>query len=201
MLGSVTANRRVLRRVLRVEATRQATWLLGHPANQAWLRRHPRLDAGAWTRGLERMTTDGHGPLRLALETRPLEVLRLGTAVGSCLSVGSYNADTAVAVMVDVNKQAIFARRPDGTFVARQVVAISEDDRLVFFPVYPLGAPAAVKDAFHDYDLRFADALGLAPYREQGDDEYRIATILVREFYDDGPWDRFVVTDTEPSTA
>jgi hypothetical protein len=193
MVGTIDTNRRILRRVLRVEPAARRDFLLAHPANRAWLRKHPRVDAALWTHGIEQAARDGHGPLRLAIETEPLAVLRLGTEVGSCLSVGGCWADSAVAVMVDVNKQVIFARRPDGTFVARQLVALGEDERLVFFPVYPLSAAAEVNDAFHRYDLAFAAALGLQPFEQRGDDTYDIAPVLARAFYDDGPWDRFAV--------
>ena len=66
-------------------------------------------------------------------------------------------------------------------------MAIAEDDRLVFFPVYPLGVTEGVSDAFQEYDLAFAAALGLEPLRGG---EYAIASIVARKFYDDGPWDR-----------
>jgi hypothetical protein len=97
--------------------------------------------------------------------------------------------------MVDVNKQVIFARRADGSFIARQLVAISEDDRLVFFPVYPLAASKSVKDAFYEYDVSLAATLGLQPFRGPSEKEYVIARVLAWYFYDDGLWDRFVDGD------
>jgi predicted RNA-binding Zn-ribbon protein involved in translation (DUF1610 family) len=110
-------------------------------------------------------------------------------------ALGGACDDSAVAVMVDVNKQVIFARRADGSFIARQIVAISEDDRLVFFPVYPLAASKAVKDAFYEYDVSLAAALGLPPFRGPSEKEYTIARVLAWYFYDDGLWDRFIDDD------
>ena len=195
MLGSVDTNRRILRRVLQVQPAARREFLLAHPANRAWLRKHPRVDAALWTHGIEQAARDGRGPLRLAIETEPLAVLRLGTEVGSCLSVGGCWADSAVAVMVDVNKQVVFARRPDGTFVARQLVALSEDERLVFFPVYPFDGRGRGEGGFPPvrHGLR-------GPRWGSAVREARRATIRTRSprcsaraFYDDGPWDRFQV--------
>jgi hypothetical protein len=196
MLGSVRTSRRLLRRLLRVPPSSRRGFLVEHPANRAWLRRHSAVDPGRWSEGVvhsRELPDIGH--VRLAIETDPLEVLRLGTEVGSCLAVGGSCEDSALAVMVDVNKQVVFARRADGAFIARQLVAISEDDRLVFFPVYPLAAPKAVKDAFYEYDVRLAAALGLPPFREPSEKEYTIASVLAWYFYDDGLWDRFVDDD------
>jgi hypothetical protein len=151
-----------------------------------------------WTRGLERTVEWAGQPCTLALETEPLAVLRLGTEVGSCLSVGGCNNDSAVAVMADVNKQVVFARRRDGTFLARQIVAVTEDDHLLFHPVYPLAVPEPLKDAFHAYDLALAEALGLRPFEQRGLAEYTVADILIRHTYDDGPWVRFVFEDAAP---
>jgi hypothetical protein len=191
MLGAVRRNRRLLRRVLRVPPDARRAFLLDHPANQAWLRKHPRLSADLWARGFERSFEHQGRSIRLAIEPDPMKVLRLGTEVGSCLSVGGGCAFSAVAVMADVNKQVVFARDAAGTFVARQVVAIAEDDRVVFFPVYPASATEAVKAAFFQYDVGLASALGLEPYRSDHGEPYSIALVLAGEFYDDGPWDRF----------
>jgi hypothetical protein len=193
MLGSVRTNRRLLRRLLTVPPSARRRFLAEHPANRAWLRRHSAVDPEIWSEGVvhSREVPD-IGRVHLAIETDPLEVLRLGTEVGSCLAVGGACEDSAVAVTVDVNKQVVFARRGDGTFIARQLVAISEDDRLVFFPVYPPAASKAVKDSFYEYDVSLAAALGLAPFRGPSEKEYAIERVLAWYFYDDGLWDRFV---------
>jgi hypothetical protein len=115
----------------------------------------------------------------------------MGTEVGSCLSLGGSWEDSAIANMADVNKQVVFARRQNGAFVARQLVAITEDDRLVFFPVYPRSTAEAIQRSFYEYDLSLAGAMGLAAVRGPVDAEYTIAHILARCFYDDGLWERF----------
>jgi hypothetical protein len=188
MLGSMWRNRRLLRRVLRIPQAEREAFLEKHPANRAWLARHPTVGAETWRAGIvEVAELPDQQRLTLAFERDPMEVLRMGTRVGSCLSVGGCNSASAVAVMADVNKRVIFARDGNGAFVARQLVAIADDDRLVCFPVYPLGIGAAVADAFERYDRALAASLQIAIHRGPEDD-YRIAEVLAGGFYDDGAW-------------
>ncbi len=191
MLGTTHPNRRLLRRVLRLPASARREFLEGHARSRAWLARHPRLDATLWARGprLEVATGDGR-PVRVEMEPDPMEVLRMGTRVGSCLSLGGICSGSAVAAMADVNKRLVVAHDERGTFVARQLVAVAEDDQLICFPVYPLGAAAAVQDAFERYDRELAGALGLA-LCTGGD--YEVAEILSRYSYDDGIWERLLI--------
>ena len=192
MLASVGLNRRLLRRVLRVPTADREEFLERHPANRAWLARHPRVDAVSWRTGLVQVADlpDGRR-LRLEVEGDPLEVLRMGTRVGSCLSVGGCFSSSAIAVMADANKRVVFARDASGAFVARQLVAVAEDDRLVFFPVYPLRAGEPVEEAFERYDRALATALGLEIH--SGEADYHVAEILGRDFCDDGAWRRLTV--------
>ncbi len=193
MLGSVERGRRALRRLLALPDTERAGHVLGHPANAVWVRRHPRVDVASWMTGIVRsVDVPEHGRVRLAAEHDPLEALRLGTEVGTCLSIGGINVDSAVAAALDVNKRVVFARRGDGRVVARQLVAISEDDRVVFRTVYPENSGAALQDAFYEYDLALCANLGLEPV---GGGDWRVASIVTRDDYDDGIWDRFMSED------
>ncbi len=196
MLQFSDRNRRGLRRLLQAIADGKppAEYLLGHPATQAWLRRHPRVDAAKWTRGINfALRVRGVGDLDLAVEQDPIEALRLGTYVGTCLGVGQICAYSAAAVVLDVNKQVVYARNARGRVVARQLVALSEDDRLVCFEVYPESTSDDVKGAFLEFDLRFAEALGLPLYEEEEGDmrTSEIAHLLSQEWWDDSVWDVF----------
>ena len=46
---------------------------------------------------------------------------------------GTADPTGAVAIVLDVNKQVLYARNHRGAVVARQVVALAEDERLVCF--------------------------------------------------------------------
>jgi len=202
MLGSLYRNRRLLRRVLRVAPPERRRFLDEHPTSRNWHARHPRIDPSLWRDGLivEESLADGRR-VRLAFETDPAEVLRLGTHVGSCLSVGGICSGSAVAVMVDANRRVVFARDARATFVARQQVAITEDERVYCFPVYPLGVPDEVAAMFEHYDVRLAAALGLELERD-GQREVHIAPILAGTSYLDALWPRLAPSArTDPVAA
>ena len=169
-----------------------------HPANRAWLARHPQLTVPAWLAGIELpRECAGKGLVTLSLETDPLEALRLGTYVGSCLGVGGDFTYSAAATVLDINKQVIFARDAEGRFLARQIVAISDDGELVCFEVYPRSGPA-MQQLFIDYDRAFATAIGTTVLTETGDgDEERgdVSRILSQGWHDDGVWSLAVDED------
>lgn len=79
--------------------------------------------------------------------------------------------------------------------IARQLVAISNDDRLVCFSVYPHSASKEIQTRFRDYDRAFAGALGIPLYEPvEGDDGYEVDTVLSVYWWDDGSWD-FQIAD------
>ena len=129
----------------------------------------------------------------MSIERDPLEVLRLGTYVGSCLGNGGAFVDSAAAVVLDVNKLVVYARNGRGAVIARQLVAFSEDDTLVCFHVYPLASGSAVKAAFAEFDRLLAAALGIPI---QGDGEYEIANLVSHDWWDDGHWQLLEPTES-----
>jgi hypothetical protein len=181
MLAGLHRSRRGLRRFL----SRGCPARPAHPANAAWLRRHPRLDVAAWMHGLVReVDVRGHGTVRLAVEREPLEALRLGTHTGTCLGLGGSWLDAAAAFVLDVNLQVVFARREDGHVLGRQALAVTDTDELAVGTVYPGNAPAEVTWAFLSYDLELSDRLGL-PLAAR---DHELRPIVSREYYDDGVW-------------
>jgi hypothetical protein len=162
-------------------------WLEAHPANRLWFRRHPRVDPRTWREGvsLER-DTGARGALTWSIEQNPLEALRLGSLVGSCLGVGGLCDYSAAAAVLDANKRVVYARDAKGAVVARQLLAISRDGRLVCFGVYPQPAPEPIAAGFRKYDARLARALRL-PLAREGE-PYEIEPVLAAAFWDDGLW-------------
>jgi hypothetical protein len=187
MANVIDRNRRGLRRFLSRYLAGERDWLIRHPATQQWFRRHPRINPAIWLSGIS-LTAEipPHGSVQIRLETEPLEALRLGTYVGSCLSVGGLCDYSAATVVLDVNKQVLYAVDSKGTILARQLVAISEADELVTFYVYPLRTSEHLKTLFREYDLRLAAALGIPLANLKND--YDIASILSQDFWDDGAW-------------
>lgn len=189
MLHHVDVHRRQLRRMLTATLAGDTEWKLRHPRTQEWLARHPKLDRDVWLAGIEtRGEIEGIGEVRLAIESDPLEALKLGTYVGSCLGRGGRLEYSAAAVVLDVNKQVVYARDKRGSVVGRQLLAISEADELVCFYVYGT-AKIELEPLFRDYDQKLAARLGIPLFGERDPDEdYEIAHILSREWWDEPPW-------------
>jgi hypothetical protein len=188
MLGDVNVHRRQLRRMLAASLSGDPGWRLRHPRTQEWFTRHPKLAREVWLEGVEmRGEVVGVGEVRLAIETDPLEALKLGTYVGSCLARGGYLEHSAAAVVLDVNKQVVYARDQRGSVVGRQLIAISEADELVCFRVYGTVKTDLLEPLFGEYDRTFAARLGLTLFVDAAA-EYEIATILSHDWWDDSAW-------------
>ena len=184
VMGWADENRRGLRKFLKAHGAGNHDYLVRHPATVEWYRRHPAVDRGVWENGVQ---FDKEG-IRIEVERDPFEMLKLGTYVGSCLGVGGWFTYSAIAVLLDANKQVLYARDHRGRVVARQLVAISDDDRLVCFHVYPAGLGEHKRALFREYDLAWAKALGLPVYKwtEEG---YCVSSTLSNRWYDDGIWE------------
>ena len=132
------------------EGLGRAGYLLRHPKTQRWLARSPLRGLGCWTRGFRLFGAADGTKLVLEVESDPLESLCLGTYVSSCLGLGGSTSYSAAAIMVDINKQVVYARRPDRSVLARQVLAISDDGQLVCFEVYPKRCSSHVRRLFRN---------------------------------------------------
>lgn len=182
LLGNLHENRTGLRKFLKAYWAGNRKYLANHPATLAWRKRHPKVNHTFWDQGIP---FEG-----IQIETDPLEILKLGTYVGSCLSIGGLCADSAVAALLDANKRVLYARDSRGQVLARQLIAISNDDQLVCFEVYPRSASNQLKSRFRDYDFALAAALGIPVYEPAKTDQgYEIACILSVYWWDDDSWD------------
>jgi len=110
----------------------------------------------------------------------------MGKYSSTCLALGGCNEHSAAAVMLDVNKQVVYARNEKGAVIARQLLAISEERKLVAFRVYPETLPDEVKFLFLDYDLQLAEALRIPLFDPEKEEKYTISKIIARSWYDDG---------------
>ena len=187
MARLVDGNRPGLRRLLKHHFAGERDFIRQHPASRAWFARHPRVKPETWLAGpvLSREVA-GWGRVTLTMEEDVLEVLRMGTYVGSCFGLNGIRAESAAAVALDVNKRVLYARDARGSVIARQLLAISRDDTLVPFAVYPPSTPPVLQSLFLDYDLAFAEALGL-PLSE-GVEEPEVEHVVSHSFWHDGAW-------------
>jgi hypothetical protein len=155
----------------------------------AWRQKHKSISLELWEQGIP--FEAAQGGFSIHVERDPLEILKLGTYTGTCLGVGGICSDSAIAALLDVNKKVLYARDRRERVIARQLLAIADDDRLVCFHGYPLSSPASVKAAFREYDGAFSRALGIPLYEPVGDDDpgYRVSSVLSVYWWDDGSWD------------
>ncbi|MDH5749411.1 MAG: hypothetical protein OEY85_08870 [Rhodospirillales bacterium] len=188
----VDRNRRGFKNWFRAYLGGDNHYIENHPETRKWFSNHKNIDVNLWNRGiLFCRRTEKHGPVRIELESDPLEILKMGTYVGSCLSLGGHYAYSAVAVLLDLNKQVLYARNAEGKVIGRQLIAISKNDRLVCFSVYPEKASREIKSLFFEYDIEFSRALHIPLYEHvySGDKEgYTIESILSEDWWDDYPW-------------
>ncbi|MEO0415163.1 MAG: hypothetical protein AAF226_09460, partial [Verrucomicrobiota bacterium] len=136
---AVDQNKRTLKRFIQIanHADQGAEELiLQHPRNQSWLMKmsHAGLNMDHWLSFPDITPPAG---LTIHQEHNPDEVLKMGSYVGSCLSLGACNAFSTVANMYDLNKQVIYLRDEKGKVLGRQLVAISEQRELVCFHLFP----------------------------------------------------------------
>lgn len=195
-------NRSGLRRFLLAYAEGRPKAYLDHPLNRAWFARHPKINSALWSKDPQAWIAEGADEIHIAIETDPLEILMLGTYVGSCLGLGGIMQHSSVACLLDANKKVVYARDASGRVLARQLLAIDERDRLVCFEVYPLNASETLKGAFRKYGQALADTLGIERYRHQEGASYDIEIILAQYWWDDGLWnesDHVVEPVSKPS--
>ena len=187
VVDSIRDNRRALVRYLRTTPARSTDFAHTHPNNRRWLDTRTTLDTGAWLGTLSAgyRLKDGT-KVTLEQESDPHQILRMGSLVGSCLGIGGMYAHSLVPNLLDANKRVIFARNTDtGAFIARQLIAVTDDEKLACFDVYPVTAPDEIVRLFRLYDESLALDLGI-PRLDPKQYDYDIATLTCREWYDDG---------------
>lgn len=177
------ADRALAGRLLRARAGPLPWDLRDDPANQAFLARLSArgVDAGAWLDDARRVVAGADGkPVELALCDDPLEVFAMGAHFETCLAPGGSNFFSVIANAADINKRVLYARR-DGRVAARCLLALTDAGQVLTFHPYAhddrLGFPFLVRD--------FAAELA-ARMRSQVARTGRVATLLARDWYDDG---------------
>ncbi|NQZ58470.1 MAG: hypothetical protein HRT88_13510, partial [Lentisphaeraceae bacterium] len=123
----------------------------------------------------------------IELETNPLEVLKMGTYVGSCYGLGGMYAHSAAAVALDINKQVLYLRDEKGKVHGRQLLVIDTSGKLVCFEVYPSAVSEEVRAHFAAYNIAFSDELNCQVY-EGEDDDAEIDFLISEWWYQDYSW-------------
>ncbi|MCG8612409.1 MAG: hypothetical protein MI864_17980 [Pseudomonadales bacterium] len=191
LLPESDGNRTAFRRFLKAYSQGNSDYLWLHPLSQRWIANYPDLDVERWRIGVvisESIQLDKEHSVEITLTTEqnPLEVLKMGQYVGSCLSLGGICSYSASAVMLDVNKQVVFARDEKGRVLARQLIALTSECKLVAYDVYP-SVSEPLKKLFTEYLLSLSRALTL---EITFDTDASVDLILASEWWDDGVIDK-----------
>ncbi|MEW6734185.1 MAG: hypothetical protein AB1489_22860 [Acidobacteriota bacterium] len=186
----IDSNKRAFKRFLKAYFQGKRDYLQTHFLTQTWIKKQSTLNIELWREGIIYICeTENHGTISITVEKDPLEALRMGEYVGSCLGLGGVCSYSAVAAVLDINKQVLYARNEKNGMIARQLVAISKERQLVCFEVYPLNIDKEIKMLFCQYDIKFAQALGLELFDYKNAEKYTIENILSEEWWDDYAWD------------
>lgn len=189
VLEWIDENRRPLRRVVRALVRGKIVQVLDHPANRAWLAARRRVQLDGWLSGpkLRRLSPDGREHVELGFEGSTLEILRMGTQVGSCLGIGGMFTGSVAAAALDANKRVVCARNANGDFLARQMVALTENEELIAFRVYPSDTKGSLLTYFREFDEALAQSLQV-PLLGDSEASYEVRALVANDWYDDGPW-------------
>lgn len=137
----VDDNRDLLGRLLREVAAPTGgsrSVKLSFVKNREWIAKvQGRIDVAAWL-APRRAEIDVEGTrYDVALEEDPLEVLRMGIPFATCLALDNgSNAASTVPNAVDANKRVLYVRSRDGKVVARKLIAITKELRIVGYNLY-----------------------------------------------------------------
>jgi hypothetical protein len=187
----VDDNRELLGRLLR-----EASVAPGHDVkltfakNRAWIAKVQALvRIEAWLAPRRHEIEVEGATYTVSFEQDPLEVLRMGIPFGTCLALDTgCNAASTVLNAVDANKRVVYVRGPGGKVVARKLVALTKDLRLVGYNLYvSMRGPGerAIRAAVDGICSEVSLAVG-APLAGSGEPEQ----IHEGFWYDDGtvPW-------------
>lgn len=157
-------------------------------ANMQWLQtmRARGVDTERWRRGISVELNIAGGVIEVETETDPLHVLEMGSYFETCLSLeDGFNAASTLTNAIDVNKQVLYGRRPDGTVVARKLIAVTDDGTLLGYRTYAFENQPQLDARLGAAIAEFADACGLR-LGTQGQPRALHGTF----WYDDGvaPW-------------
>lgn len=179
--------RKVLKDVLQLHKVCKQPYKRRLRANKDWLSRARRqgINVNAWLDALAVEETINGRQVKIAVESDPFEILLMGTYFQTCLSIGGSACSSALANAHDVNKHVIYMRGADGQVIARQLIGVSQDFRLLGYHCYtnlPNENDGDVCAAMARYCGRLARECGLALGDSGAPEE-----LSDLGWYDDGP--------------
>ena len=162
------------------------------PANQAWLKQAAKsgVETSAWLTPPRCETSAEGRPVVISTASDPHDVFLMGNWFGTCLSIARENDMSLLANAHDANKQVVLMRDEAGKVIARQLVTVSQQFKLLGYHCYvAVGREQEERRALHiaamaEYCGRWARRCELP----LGSDDTP-ATIGEHFWYDDGTHD------------
>jgi hypothetical protein len=170
-------------RLLRVRCGPPPWDLRDAAANSRFISKMQRqgIDMQPWLDGTVEHTVKRNGVRHhLALEPDPLEVFVMGDHFDTCLSPGQFNFFSVFANAADINKRVLYMRDDKDKVVARQLLCLTDNGRLVSFHAYAhsdVGFPKLAQR----FASELADQMGTVLASDGN-----VSTLVSYRWYDDG---------------
>lgn len=169
-------------------SARGETRMYDHADNHAFAERMRRmgLDLAPWLEGDSRRAAEFSDGSRVQLEIEhdPARVMMMGAPFGTCLSPDGMNFHSAVLNAACANKAVVYARDGRGSVVGRCLLALTERGEILTYHRYTHGNRAEFEIMISTYVIALAARMG-AGFAVRG----RVADLVMRGWYDDGPVD------------
>lgn len=196
LANTIDDNKRAFNKFIRAYLNGQYDYIETHPLSKSWRQRYPQV----LLEDLKQVpplvaSVASRGVIKIEIEHDPLEALKMGNAVSTCLGTGGICSYAAVANVLDVNKIVLFARDKTGAIFGRQLLGISTDSQLVLFRPYPLRMKKDVRQQFYLFDHQIAAALGIQVCGPA--DDYVIDLIIASDWWDDSAFGQWWLDDDE----
>ncbi|MBK6734113.1 MAG: hypothetical protein IPG61_08485 [bacterium] len=169
-------------------SARGETRMYDHADNHAFAERMRKmgLDLAPWLEGDSRRAAEFSDGSRVQLEIEhdPARVMMMGAPFGTYLSPDGMNFHIAVLNAAGANKAVVYARDGRGSVVGRCLLALTERGEILTYHRYTHGNRAEFEIMISTYVTELAARMG-AGVAAGG----RVADLVMRGWYDDGPVD------------
>lgn len=186
----IDENRRQLKRLIRAHIEGDEYWRQQMPANEKFLHElaSKNIDQTKWlsvfSRTVEIPALES-SPITIRLVKEPIKILQMGNYFDTCLSVGGPYSHSTIVNASELNKRVAFVYDRHERVIARKLIGLTGEFRLVGFKTY---TAIAGEDAFKqvvaavdEYMKSFAHYVGV-----ETTDEGEVPVLTSGIWYDDG---------------
>ncbi|MFH0978146.1 MAG: hypothetical protein V1837_02475 [Candidatus Woesearchaeota archaeon] len=126
-------------------------------------------------------------------EQNPIKILQMGNVVGgSCLATDGSNSWTTVTNALDVNKRVLYCFDKAGDIMARRLIAMTNQGKIIQLGVYNNYPELDLDSVFEEYTLELAQRCGTTTANEANvNDRQDVATLLADRWYAGTPVIKF----------